>query len=635
MRICVMGHGLTPVSGHARGITEVAAMLEKRGVRVDFFTDALDDSAKQLWQSLSQRHGISFHLYELGEKETFESFLKNPIFEESLRNSDLAHVFDVPSLFFVRKAIELKKIKLKILYSVATFPKFDFKSLCSGPYVWLRIFDWHDKNFLIGFLFPKLLLPWIYSRADHILTSCDALRKYLWNVGVSKEKVSVIYPPVNSEIFKPEKARKRTGTFRIFYYGWVSDIRGVSDVLEAFKAFNRRIPDSALIISNPDAHLSPETRVLRRRIQKAGKVYPVQFLNYQLDIQQCLADADLVLLPFRGRFGYLHPPMTLIETILKEKVVLTRPLESILEIVQEKKLLVSESESLEQRVVEVYKNYEEYQRSVVTCREKMVKILDFEAVVHEYVTLYEKISFREARYLAREVYSDAEVAKTYDAVRFSSLGGKLFDRIEKKVLLKHIPQSFNSQILEVGSGTGRFLIALGQKGYARLCAMDISEPLLQIVRQNAAKLKINVQTVLGDIYNLPYSQDTFDAVYALRVLNQLGADEHRIQAIRQLVRLVKPGGSLIFDVINRSSLAWFKDPDQHTDLICFKKGISCMPGMKVVRVLHRMSLSQTLMEKSPGFLAWCVYGLDLLFSSVFPFWGTRVYFILQKSKGSD
>lgn len=635
MRICVIGRGLTPVSGHARGITEVAAMLEKKGVRVDFFTDALDDSAKRLWESLSQRHGIRFHLHELDKKENFGSFLKNTNFEESLRNSDLAHVFDVPSLFFVRKAAEIKKIKLKILYSVATFPKFDFKSLCSGPYVWLRILDGHDRNFLIGFLFPKLLLPWIYSRADHILTSCHALRKYLWSLGVSKEKVSVIYPPVNSEIFKPEKPRKRTGTFKVFYYGWISDIRGVSDVLEAFKVFNRSIPDSALIISNPDAHLSPETAVLKRRVQDAGKVYPVQFLDYQLDIQKCLADADLVLLPFRGRFGYLHPPMTLIETLLKEKVVLTRPLESILEIVQEKNLLVSESESLEQRMTDVYKNYESFQGAVVTCREKMVKLLGFEAVVSEYVALYEKIKSSEARYHAREVYSNSDVARSYDAERFSSLGGKLFDRMEKKILFRHIPKNLGSEILEVGSGTGRFLMALGQKGYQRLCALDISEPLLRIARENCAKLKLDVRAALGDIYHMPYAQDTFDAVYSLRVLNQLGSDENRIQAVRQIVRLVKPGGTLVFDVINRSSLAWLKDLDQHTDLGRFKKDVRGIPGIKICRVLHRMSFSQTLMEKSPGVLAWCVYGIDLLFSSVFPFWGTRVYFILQKRKGSD
>ncbi len=632
MRVLAIGHDMTPVSGHARGIYELAPQLSREGIEVDFFTDSLDADGQKLLEALRRQHAYEYKVRETRTPGSLEALAGQEGFREALEKADLVHVFDARALFFARKQMTARRLRKKIVYSVPTFQKFDLKSFFSGPWVWTRLFDPHDRNFLTSFFFPKFLLPGVYSRADHILTSCQALKESIRQAGVPGEKISVIYPPVSASIFPATPERPAGKKFSIFYYGWFSDIRGVSELVNAFLEFSKKSPEAELVLSNPDAVLSPEARILTGRIREAGKQAAIRLLDFQVNIQECLEKADLVVLPFRGRFGYLHPPMALLEVIFKNRPFLTRAVASIGEIVHEPLLTLKDGESLAEKLRDAYRNYASYQAEARKCHERVTKLAGAVNIAGQYKKFYENILAEGGRYVARRYYSDPSIAASYDEERFTSAGGRLFDRLEKEILLAHVPADRKSSILEVGSGTGRFMAALGEEGYTRLAAADSSRALLKVLEAKLTKMNIPVGTFCGDIFKLPFKKDSFDCVYSIRVLNQLRSDADRLEAFQQLAGLVRPGGRLILDVVNRASLASMGRAGQQTDLGYFEKKIRESKGLKILKIIHRMSFSQTLMEKSPGFLAFLVYAVDRAFSNLLPFWGTRVYFVLEKER---
>ena len=71
---------------------------------------------------------------------------------------------------------------------------------------------------------------------------------------------------------------------------------------------------------------------------------------------------------------------------------------------------------------------------------------------------------------------------------------------------------------------------------------DISEKLLEICT------KKGLNTILANIKNLPFLDNTFDHIICIAVLHHISVREERINAINELLRVLKPGGKLLFQV---------------------------------------------------------------------------------------
>src|SRR3989442_2448487 len=65
---------------------------------------------------------------------------------------------------------------------------------------------------------------------------------------------------------------------------------------------------------------------------------------------------------------------------------------------------------------------------------------------------------------------DAQVY-TYEKKRFSGIGGKLFDQLEKRHALRWLKRC---NVLQVGTATGRFMEFLPKHGYV-FCGVEISQ----------------------------------------------------------------------------------------------------------------------------------------------------------------
>lgn len=115
-----------------------------------------------------------------------------------------------------------------------------------------------------------------------------------------------------------------------------------------------------------------------------------------------------------------------------------------------------------------------------------------------------------------------------------------------------------TRALDIGCGAGFASIALAKRGYM-VHAVDSVLEMVELTRKGAAREGVGarVECARGDINRLAFADDTFDLVVAAGVLPWLQSPE---AALKEMCRVVKPGGRLIFSTDNRWGLCWFLDP---------------------------------------------------------------------------
>jgi len=125
-------------------------------------------------------------------------------------------------------------------------------------------------------------------------------------------------------------------------------------------------------------------------------------------------------------------------------------------------------------------------------------------------------------------------------------------------LIDNLNLSQDSRILEVGCGAGLTTVALAERGYV-VHAIDSVQAMIDLTRQVAARLgtEPRVTTSLGDVQNLPFSDNMFSVVLAIGVIPWLHSSH---KAIRELARVTKPGGHVIVNADNRWRLNEILDP---------------------------------------------------------------------------
>lgn len=110
------------------------------------------------------------------------------------------------------------------------------------------------------------------------------------------------------------------------------------------------------------------------------------------------------------------------------------------------------------------------------------------------------------------------------------------------------------RMLEIGPGIGHHALptaeALGPSG--RLDVLDVQPEMLEDLRARAERRGVtNAVAAEGDAEQLPYDDGAFDAAYLITVLGEI---PHPDQALRELRRVVKPGGRIVVGEL-------FLDPD--------------------------------------------------------------------------
>jgi SAM-dependent methyltransferase len=120
-----------------------------------------------------------------------------------------------------------------------------------------------------------------------------------------------------------------------------------------------------------------------------------------------------------------------------------------------------------------------------------------------------------------------------------------------RALAEHLPPP-PARILDVGSGPGRYAIALAQQGYF-VTLVDLSRRSLDLAQLKAAEAGIFLSSVYqADAADLPDAfTASFDAVLLLGPLYHLLSEEARLRAVRGACRALVPGGVVYAAFISR------------------------------------------------------------------------------------
>ncbi len=111
------------------------------------------------------------------------------------------------------------------------------------------------------------------------------------------------------------------------------------------------------------------------------------------------------------------------------------------------------------------------------------------------------------------------------------------------------------QILEVGCGGGFYTYEVAQSvgTSGRVCAIDISDDQLNVARERCADIGW-VELLKDNVLELSYADAQFDAVYSVQVIEYVPSVD---DALRQIARVLKPGGRFVIYDTNWSSVVWF------------------------------------------------------------------------------
>ena len=153
-------------------------------------------------------------------------------------------------------------------------------------------------------------------------------------------------------------------------------------------------------------------------------------------------------------------------------------------------------------------------------------------------------------------YAQSElIAQDYDEYHAENTLFEFEERILHEEFGEPPTQAVGSSptIADFGCGSGRALIPLCRRGWRGL-AIDLSEPMLDVVREKAEIDGLSVDCVRANLVELtPDLAPDASADHGMCLFSTLGmirGREHRLTALRSMRRVLRPGGRLVLHVHN-------------------------------------------------------------------------------------
>jgi ubiquinone/menaquinone biosynthesis C-methylase UbiE len=154
----------------------------------------------------------------------------------------------------------------------------------------------------------------------------------------------------------------------------------------------------------------------------------------------------------------------------------------------------------------------------------------------------------------------SHVAQWRDVYEQAGVEGAIYRKRLEIVLswIDELALPAGKKVLEIGCGGGSCTVALAQRGYL-VQAMDSVAGMLDVAEQHAVQAGVlsSISTSLGDAHNLTFSNGNFALVLAIGVLPYLHSPQ---KALREMARVLRPGGVLIVTAANRWGFSNFLDP---------------------------------------------------------------------------
>ena len=152
-------------------------------------------------------------------------------------------------------------------------------------------------------------------------------------------------------------------------------------------------------------------------------------------------------------------------------------------------------------------------------------------------------------YKDSELGKKEQVAKMFDNIsedydglnRVISLG---IDVSWRKKVVKLVSENNPQQILDIATGTGDLALMMAKLNPKKIVGLDISAGMLEVGKQKIAKANLTdkIEMIVGDSENIPFDDNTFDAItVSFGVRNFENLDK----GLTEILRVLKPGGKFV------------------------------------------------------------------------------------------
>lgn len=104
-------------------------------------------------------------------------------------------------------------------------------------------------------------------------------------------------------------------------------------------------------------------------------------------------------------------------------------------------------------------------------------------------------------------------------------------------------------VLEVGPGSGTYTVGAARRvgDQGKVVTIDIEPRMIERVRRKAEAAGVrNIEARVADVYDLPYDDEAFDAIYMIAVIGEIPEPD---RAMSEFFRVLSPAGTLAFSEI--------------------------------------------------------------------------------------
>ncbi len=114
----------------------------------------------------------------------------------------------------------------------------------------------------------------------------------------------------------------------------------------------------------------------------------------------------------------------------------------------------------------------------------------------------------------------------------------------RKKVVAIVGENSPKQILDIATGTGDLAIMMASLNPDRIIGLDISAGMLDVGKQKISKANLSdtIDMIVGDSENMPFEDNTFDAItvsFGVRNFANLN------KGLQEIKRVLKPGGSFV------------------------------------------------------------------------------------------
>lgn len=134
------------------------------------------------------------------------------------------------------------------------------------------------------------------------------------------------------------------------------------------------------------------------------------------------------------------------------------------------------------------------------------------------------------------------ISRNYDGLnRVISFG---IDVKWRKKVVEIIGKKNPKQILDIATGTGDLALMMANLNPDRIVGLDISSGMLEVGKQKIAKANLSekIEMIVGDSENMPFEDNTFDAItvsFGVRNFANLN------KGLKEIARVLSPKGVLV------------------------------------------------------------------------------------------